>query len=74
LASTKSRSTQAIFTRIKNLDTSKGGKIMSEVVWSVNILLAIGLVGTAYVLYYILTLDENEEKNSTHSHSSKTNK
>jgi hypothetical protein len=33
---------------------------MSEVVWSVNILLAIGLLGTAYVLYYILTLDNKE--------------
>jgi hypothetical protein len=33
---------------------------MSEVVWSVNILLAIGLLGTAYVLYYILTLDNRE--------------
>jgi hypothetical protein len=45
---------------------------MSEVVWSVNILLAIGLFGTAYVLYYILTLDNNEEKTSTHSHLSET--
>jgi hypothetical protein len=45
---------------------------MSEVVWSVNILLAIGLLGTAYVLYYILTLDKNEEKNSSDSHSSET--
>jgi hypothetical protein len=44
---------------------------MSEVVWSVNILLAIGLLGTAYVLYYILTLDYNEEKTSSDSHSSK---
>ncbi len=44
---------------------------MSEVVWSVNILLAIGLLGTAYVLYYILTLDNNEEKNSSNTHSSK---
>ena len=33
---------------------------MSEVVWSVNILLAIGLLGTAYVLYYILTQDDRE--------------
>jgi hypothetical protein len=41
---------------------------MSEVVWSVNILLAIGLLGTAYVLYYILTLDSNEEKTSSTSH------
>jgi hypothetical protein len=30
---------------------------MSEVVWSVNILLAIGLIAVAWVLYYILTLD-----------------
>jgi hypothetical protein len=43
-------------------------KDMSEVVWSVNILLAIGLLGTAYVLYYILTLDNNEEKTSSTSH------
>jgi hypothetical protein len=33
---------------------------MNEVVWSVNILLAIGLLGTVYVLYYILTLDNRE--------------
>jgi hypothetical protein len=44
---------------------------MSEVVWSVNILLSIGLLGTAYVLYYILTLDDNEEKTSSNTHSSK---
>jgi hypothetical protein len=45
---------------------------MSEVVWSVNILLAIGLLGTAYVLYYILTLDNNEKKTSSDSHSFET--
>ena len=45
---------------------------MSDVVWSVNILLAIGLLGTAYVLYYILTLDQYEEKNSSDSHSLET--
>jgi hypothetical protein len=45
---------------------------MSEVVWSVNILLGIGLVSVLYFLYYILTLDKNEEKNSTHSHLSET--
>ncbi len=33
---------------------------MSEVVWSVNILLAIGLLIVAWVLYYILTLDNKE--------------
>jgi len=46
---------------------------VSEFVWSVNILLAIGLLGTAYFLYYILTLDKNEEKHSSNSHSTKTN-
>jgi hypothetical protein len=56
MASTKSRSTQAIFTRVKNLDTSKG-KTMSNIVWSVNILIGIGLIAVAWVLYYILTLD-----------------
>ena len=33
---------------------------MNNVVWSVNILLGIGLIGVAYVLYYVLTLDKNE--------------
>ena len=33
---------------------------MNNVVWSVNILLGIGLIGVAYVLYHILTLDKNE--------------
>jgi hypothetical protein len=31
---------------------------MTETVWSVNILLGIGLLGVAWVLYYILTLKE----------------
>jgi hypothetical protein len=44
---------------------------MSDVVWSVNIFLAIGLLGVAYVLYYILTLD-NAEETSNHSHSTET--
>jgi hypothetical protein len=33
---------------------------MKDVVWSVNILISIGLLGTAYILYYILTLDSRE--------------
>jgi hypothetical protein len=45
---------------------------MKEVVWSVNILLTIELLGTTYVLYYILTLDNNEEKTSSNTHSSET--
>jgi hypothetical protein len=44
---------------------------MSDVVWSVNIFLAIGLLGVAYVLYYILTLD-NAEETSNHSDSAET--
>jgi hypothetical protein len=40
---------------------------MSEVVWSVNILLGIGLLGVVYVLYYILTLDNNEKKDTSTS-------
>jgi hypothetical protein len=44
---------------------------MSDVVWSVNIFIAIGLLGVAYVLYYILTLD-NAEETSNHSDSAET--
>jgi hypothetical protein len=47
---------------------------MNEVVWSVNIMLGIGLVGVAWVLYYILTLDNHERKHTNNSHSSKTSK
>ena len=45
---------------------------MKDVVWSVNILLGIGLLGVAYILYHILTLDNNEEKTSSNTHSSET--
>lgn len=41
---------------------------MSDVVWSVNILLGIGLIGVAWVIYKILVWD-NEENNSSSSHS-----
>jgi hypothetical protein len=43
---------------------------MSNIVWSVNILISIGLLGTAWVLYYILTLDNNEKQDTHNSHSS----
>ena len=43
---------------------------MTDPVWSVNILITIGLLGTAYVLYYILTLDGNEKENTSNTHSS----
>jgi len=45
---------------------------MNDVVWSVNILLTIGLIGVLYFLYYILTLDQNEEKTSSHSNLNET--
>jgi hypothetical protein len=45
---------------------------MKDVVWSVNILLTIGLLGVAYILYYILTLDNNEKKDTSTSDLFKT--
>jgi hypothetical protein len=34
---------------------------MKEVVYSVNILIGLGLLGVAWVLYYILTLDNKNQ-------------
>jgi hypothetical protein len=34
---------------------------MNNTVWSVNILLGIGLLGVSWVLYYVLTLDNRED-------------
>jgi hypothetical protein len=33
---------------------------MTDPVWSVNILIALGLLGAAWVIYYTLTLDTKE--------------
>jgi hypothetical protein len=33
---------------------------MTDVVWSVNILLGIGLIAVAWIIYYTLTLDNRE--------------
>lgn len=33
---------------------------MNTVVWSVNIMLGIGMVGVAYVIYYILKMATDE--------------
>ena len=33
---------------------------MSDVVWSVNIILALGMLRTAWVIYYILISDTKE--------------
>lgn len=40
---------------------------MSEVVWSVNILIGIGLAGVVYAIYYILTLDAKEATSDSHN-------
>ena len=41
---------------------------MSDVVWSVNILLGIGLIGVAIVLYKIIILANEESNSSNHNH------
>jgi hypothetical protein len=33
---------------------------MTDPIWSVNIILALGMLGTAWVIYYILILDTKE--------------
>jgi len=45
---------------------------MTDPVWSVNILISIGLIGTLWCIYKILTLDDNEEKTSSNTHSPET--
>lgn len=45
---------------------------MYDVVWSVNILIGVGLVAVAWVIYYILMLDNYEEKNTSHHNDNKT--
>ena len=40
---------------------------MTDPVWSVNILISIGLVGTLWGIYKILTWD-NEKNNSSDTH------
>jgi hypothetical protein len=39
---------------------------MNEIVWSVNIMLAIGMIGVAWIIYKIL-LFANQENESDHS-------
>ena len=45
---------------------------MKDIVWSVNILLGIGLIGVAWVIYKILLIS-NEEQSSTNTNHSSTN-
>ena len=41
---------------------------MSEVVWSVNIMVAILLVAVGYVIYWVFKYDEWYPNNNVHSH------
>lgn len=41
---------------------------MSDVVWSVNILLGIGLIGVAVILYKIIIIANEESNSSDHNH------
>ena len=41
---------------------------MSTVIWSVNILIGIGLVGVVYAIYYILTLDAKDDTTVSNHH------
>ena len=43
---------------------------MTDPVLSVNLMIAIRLIGVIWCIYYILTLDKNEEKNSSDFYSS----
>lgn len=42
---------------------------MSDVVWGVNMLLGIGLLAVAWVIYKILIWDNEEKEHSSSSHS-----
>lgn len=48
------------------MNTLTGG----DVVWSVIILLSVGLVGTAWVIYKVLIWDNEETNSSDHDHPS----
>lgn len=48
------------------MNTLTGG----EVVWSVNILLGIGLIGTIWAIYKILIWDNENPNSSDHDHHS----
>lgn len=45
---------------------------MTDPVWSVIILISIGLSGTLWVLYYILTLDNKENVSLQNSENQKS--
>jgi hypothetical protein len=42
---------------------------MNDVVWSVNILIGIGLIGVAIILYKLIILANEENNSSNHNHS-----
>lgn len=51
------------------MNTLTGG----DVVWSVIILLSVGLAGTSWVIYKILIWDNEEYNSSDHNHHSSSN-
>jgi len=61
LAFRKSGDVKTLSNRVKELDTQTGRK-MNDVVWSVIIMLGIGLLGALYVIYYILKEASDELK------------
>ena len=53
MAFRKSGDVKTLSNRVKELDTQTGRK-MNDVVWSVIIMLGIGMSGVAWIIYYIL--------------------
>ena len=47
------------------MDTQDRRTIMTDPVWSVNILISIGFGGAAYIIYYILNLAYDEMKDAS---------
>ena len=47
---------------------------MKEVVWSVNILLGIGLIAVAWAIYKILLVANEEQSSTNNDHSSSDHK
>jgi hypothetical protein len=45
---------------------------MTDTVWSVNILIGIGLIGVIWAIYKILTLDKDEKSSNIIPNNTKT--
>ena len=57
-----------MWSEIKVLNVGRLGRSMSEVVHSVNIMLAILLVGVCVTIYWIFMYDEWSSNDHVHSH------